>query len=313
MKPAGTYRYLFGPVPSRRLGLSLGVDLNPVKVCTENCVFCQIGRTTELTLERKEWVPVRDVLAELDRWTAAGGRTDFVTLSGSGEPTMHTGFGAVLRHVKAGGRFQTALLSNGSLMWLPEVRKDAIAADVVKVTVSAWDEASFRRIHRPAPGLTFAKLLDGARALRGEYQGKLWVEVMLLPGFNDAPDQVRAIVEKVAQVRPDAVHLNTTMRPALAGVELPRVPEAWLRTVAPWFTPVAEIPVFSGKAPHPGVLTDAELVELLARHPLALAALASASGVPVAAVEARIAPLVAAGRLAVEEHHGVRMVRARTT
>lgn len=312
MKPAGTFHYLFGPVPSRRLGLSLGVDLNPVKICTENCVFCQIGRTTELTLERKEWVPVRDVLAELDRWMAAGGRTDFVTLSGSGEPTMHTGFGTVLRHIKAGGRFKTALLSNGSLMWLPEVRREAIIADVVKVTLSAWDEESFRRIHRPAPGLTFAKLLDGARALRGEYQGKLWVEVMLLPGYNDAPEQVRAIAEIVAQVRPDAVHLNTTTRPAMAGVEVPRVPEAWLRTVASWFTPVAEIPVFSGKAPHPGALTDAELVELLARHPLALAALASASGVPVAAVEERLAPLVAAGRLAVEEHHGVRMVRVKT-
>ena len=311
MKPEGKYRYLFGPVPSRRLGLSLGVDLNPLKVCTENCVFCQVGRTTELTSARKEWVPTAAVLAELDRWAASGSRTDYVTLSGSGEPTLHTGFGEVLRHAKAGGRFKTALLSNGSLMWHPEVRRDAAAADVVKVTLSAWDEESFWRIHRPAAGVTFARLLAGERALREEFKGQLWVEVMLLPGYNDAPEQVRAIAEQVAQVRPDAVHLNTTTRPAMAGVEVPRVPEAWLRTVAPWFTPAAEIPVFSGRATPPEAMADAELVELLARHPLALAALAAAAGTEVAAVEARLAPLVAVGKLVIEEHHGVRMVRVK--
>ena len=303
------YRYLFGPVPSRRLGLSLGVDLNPAKVCTENCVFCQVGRTTELTLERKEWVPTADVLAEFDRWAAAGHPADYVTLSGSGEPTMHAGFGDVLRHVKARGRFKTAILSNGSLMFRPEVRRDAALADVVKVTLSAWDEASFRKIHCPAEGATFARLLEGERALREEFRGQLWVEVMLLPAYNDEPEQVRAIAELVKSLRADAVHLNTTTRPALAGVEVPRVPEAWLRTVAPWFSPVAEIPVFSGKAAAPEAMTDAAWLELLARHPIALEALAASSGTEVPALERRLAPLVAAGKLVVEEHHGVRMVR----
>ena len=303
------YRYLFGPVPSRRLGLSLGVDLNPAKVCTENCVFCQVGRTTELTLERKEWVPTADVLAEFDRWAAAGHRADYVTLSGSGEPTMHSRFGDVLRHVKAAGNFKTALLSNGTLMFLPEVRRDAAEADVVKVTLSAWDEDSFRKIHRPAAGATFARLLEGERALRAEFRGKLWVEVMLLPGYNDAPEQVRAIAELAKSLRPDAVHLNTTTRPALAGVEVPRLPEAWLRTVAPWFSPPAEIPVFAGRAKTPEATSDAEWLELLARHPIALDALATACGADVPALERRLAPLVAAGQLAVEEHHGVRMVR----
>lgn len=303
------YRYLFGPVPSRRLGLSLGVDLNPMKVCTEDCVFCQVGRTTERTLERKPWVPTADVLAEFDRWAAGGPRADYVTLSGSGEPTMHAEFGAVLRHVRAAGKFKTALLSNGSLMFRPEVRRDAALADVVKVTMSAWDEASFRKIHRPAEGATFARLLEGERALRGEFRGQLWVEVMLLPAYNDAPEQVRAIAELVKSLRADAVHLNTTTRPALAGVEVPRVPEAWLRTVAPWFSPVAEIPAFSGKAAPPEAMSDAAWMELLARHPIALEALAASSGADLAALERRLGPLVAAGKLAVEEHHGVRMVR----
>ena len=303
------YRYLFGPVPSRRLGLSLGVDLNPMKVCTEDCVFCQVGRTTERTLERKAWVPTAAVLAEFDRWAGGGPRADFVTLSGSGEPTMHAEFGAVLRHVRATAKFKTALLSNGSLMFLPVVRRDAALADVVKVTLSAWDEASFRKIHRPAAGATFARLLEGERALREEFRGQLWVEVMLLPAYNDAPEQVRAIAELVKSLRADAVHLNTTTRPALAGVEVPRVPEAWLRTVAPWFSPVAEIPSFSGKAAPPEAMSDAAWMELLARHPIALEALAASSGTEVAALERRLAPLVAAGKLAFEVHHGVRMVR----
>ena len=310
VKAEESYKYLFGPVPSRRLGLSLGVDLNPVKVCTEDCVFCQVARTTELTIERKAWVPTAEVLAEFDRWVAGGNGADYVTLSGSGEPTMHSGFGDVLRYVKAAGSFKTALLTNGSLLWIPEVRCEAAAADVVKVTLSAWDEASFARIHRPAAGVTFARLLEGERALREDFAGKLWVEVMLLPGFNDAPEQVRAIAELAKSLRADAVHLNTTTRPALAGVAVPRVPEAWMRTVATWFSPAAEIPVFSGKAVSAASMSDAALLDLLARHPIPVDALAASAGLEAAAIERRLAPLVAAGKLAIELHDGLRTARA---
>jgi wyosine [tRNA(Phe)-imidazoG37] synthetase (radical SAM superfamily) len=222
---------------------------------------------------------------------------------------MHSGFGDVLRYVKAAGEFKTALLSNGSLLWMPEVRRDAAEADVVKVTLSAWDEDSFRRIHRPAEGVTFARLLEGELALRKEYAGKLWVEVMLLPGYNDEPEQVRAIAEQVNRLRADAVHLNTTTRPARAGVEVPRVPEAWLRTVAEWFSPVAEIPAFTGQAVSSAAMSDAALLDLLARHPIPVEALAASAGVDVAAVERRLAPLVAAGKLAIDLHDGQRTAR----
>lgn len=309
MKAEEKFQYLFGPVPSRRLGLSLGVDLNPMKVCSEDCVFCQVARTTELTIERKAWVPTDQVLAEFERWVATGNKTDYVTLSGSGEPTLHSGFGDVLRYVKKAGAFQTALLSNGSLMWIPEVRRDAAEADVVKVTLSAWDEASFRRIHRPAPAVTFERLLEGELALREEFKGRLWVEVMLLPGYNDQPEQVKAIAEQVKRLRADAVHLNTTMRPAQAGVVVPRVPEAWLHTVAPWFSPKAEIPVFTGVAVSSTAMSDATLLDLLTRHPITVEALAESAATDIAAVEQRLAPLVAAGKVAIEAHNGAHMVR----
>ena len=227
-------------------------------------------------------------------------------------PTLHTGFGDVLRHVRGAGKYKTALLSNGSLMWLPEVRRDAAAADVVKVTISAWDEASFQRIHRPAAGLTFEKLMAGARALRNEFAGQLWVEVMLLRGYNDLPEQVRAIAELVRGVRPDAVHLNTVMRPAQAGVPVARVSEARLREVAGFFEPAGEVPEFHGEGQARGTRSDDEWVAWLARHPMELGALAQAEGMSVAELERRLGPLVAAGKVVVGEREGVRMVRVRS-
>ena len=121
----------------------------------------------------------------------------------------------------------------------------------------ASGSAGSTRPSRPAEGVTFERLVSGERALREEFCGQLWVEVMLLPGYNDAPEQVRAIAELVQSLRADAVHLNTTTRPALAGVEVPRVSEAWLYTVAPWFSPKAEIPVFTGKAVPSTSMSDA--------------------------------------------------------
>ncbi|MDR0994026.1 MAG: radical SAM protein [Verrucomicrobiota bacterium] len=302
--------FLFGPVPSRRLGLSLGVDLNPRKVCCEDCVFCQVAPTTELTVERKEWVPTAAVLAELDRWKAAGGRADFITLAGSGEPTLHTGFGDVLRHAGGWPDGQTALLSNGALMWMPEVRREALAADVVKVTLSAWDEESFRRLHRPAAGLSFEKLVGGERALREEFGGALWVEVMLLPGYNDAPEQVRRIADQVNRLQADAVHLNTATRPARAGEMVQAVSAERLETLAGHFAPVAEIPVFTGRTESPLVLSDDAIVEMVARHPLALDAFARSGGIPLERLEERLAPLVRQGRVALDEENGTRTIRA---
>lgn len=304
------YKHLFGPVPSRRLGRSMGVDLNPVKVCSEDCVFCQIGRTTEKTLERREWVPLEEVRAEWERWLAEGNGADYVTLSGSGEPTLHSRFGEVLDWAHAAG-FKAAILSNGSMLGGAAVRRDAAKADVVKVTVSAWDEASFARMHRPAAGLSFAGMMEGIRRFRGEFGGKLWVETMVLPGYNDREEQVRAIAAEVASVGADAVHLNTVTRPSLSGEEgVPLHPEsaAWLHHVAGWFAPRAEIPVFKGHIRPVSEMDDDAICELIARHPLQVAALAAAGGESASAVEARLAGLVASGRLRMERVEGARTV-----
>jgi wyosine [tRNA(Phe)-imidazoG37] synthetase (radical SAM superfamily) len=136
----GTYRYLFGPVPSRRFGRSLGVDLTPYKTCSLDCVFCQLGRTTKKTIHRQEWVPTDSVLAELTQWLESDGRADYITLSGSGEPTLQSGFGKVLEYIRLKTAIPAVLLTNGTMLHFPEVREAAAAANVVKVSLSAWDQ-----------------------------------------------------------------------------------------------------------------------------------------------------------------------------
>ena len=173
-----TYNHLFGPVPSRRYGLSLGVDLAAPKTCTLDCIFCQLGATPRTTLTRTDSPPMDAILAELRHWlarteTEKKERLDFVTAAGSGEPTLHLRFGDLFRFARAEMPGRSLLLSNGSLFYLPEVRRDAALADVVKLSLHAWDQASFERISRPHPLLRFDAILDGYRAFRQSFLCRL--------------------------------------------------------------------------------------------------------------------------------------------
>ncbi len=235
-----SYKYLFGPVPSRRLGRSLGVDLTPFKTCTLNCVFCQLGRTTHQTVARKEYVPVKNVKAEIARWFQDGGKTDYITLAGSGEPTLHARFGEVLGFIREQTPFPAVLLSNGTLFTMPEVRKAACQAKIVKLSLSAWDQDSFEHINRPHARLKFSQMLDGYRAFRDEFQGKLWIEVFLLWGMNSIPCEVEKIAKLVEAIKPNAVHLNTAVRPPAEDFAAP-VPRRQMEAMAGFFYPRAKI------------------------------------------------------------------------
>ncbi|MDY7035834.1 MAG: radical SAM protein, partial [Thermodesulfobacteriota bacterium] len=171
------YRYLFGPVPSRRFGRSLGVDLNPYKTCSLDCVFCQLGRTTKKTITRREYVPTESVLSELHEWLNEDGRADYITLSGSGEPTLHSRFGDVLQFIRSQSTIPAVLLTNGTMLNLQEVREAAACADVVKTSLSAWDQPSYIWMNRPYPQLRFDHLIEGQKAFRAQFNGQLWVEV----------------------------------------------------------------------------------------------------------------------------------------
>jgi wyosine [tRNA(Phe)-imidazoG37] synthetase (radical SAM superfamily) len=283
----------------------LGIDLCPPKTCTANCIFCQLGTTRATTVDRKEYVPTAAVLAELNDWLGGGKHADYLTLAGSGEPTLHTRFGDVLRHIRAHSRHRTALLSNGTLFHLPEIRTDAVLADVVKVSLSAWDEASFQQINRPHPSLRFSNLVQGYDAFRAQFTGELWLEVFLLRGINDSIRALDAIAELARRFRPNRIHLNTAVRPP-AEPSVHALTQNELLALARMFDPVAEvIAEFKTKDGGTGslpVLNATSLLALLARHPATADEIAAASGAAPANVNAQLRALLADGRIVAEVH-----------
>lgn len=274
-------RHLFGPVLSRRYGLSLGVDLVRPKTCTLNCRFCQLGPTPATTIDRRADVPIQTILDELRAWADAGGATDWITLGGSGEPTLHPQFGEVLRWVRAHTGFRSLLLSNGTLFGDPDVRRDAALADAVKVSLHAWDQASFERIVRPHPSLRFDAIFDGYRRFRAAYKGELNLEVFVVPGENDQPEQMARVAALADALRPARVALNTAVRPpADDGVRI--CPPDTLAALAAQFTPPADVPAPAAPPATPcarsAADTRAAIRELVLRHPAMPADVAAAFG-----------------------------------
>jgi wyosine [tRNA(Phe)-imidazoG37] synthetase (radical SAM superfamily) len=212
-------KYLFGPVPSRRLGLSLGVDIVPHKVCTLDCVYCQVGRTTTETIERKEYVPIGEVLAELRDRLASGLKADFITISGSGEPTLNSRIGDLIDEIKKITKIPVAILTNGTLFFDRSVRADCAKADVVLPSLDAGDEQTFQKINRPYSDINIEKVVSGLCAFRGEYKGRIWLEIFFVEGINTGTEQIAKIRDAIVCIQPDKVQLNTAVRPtADAGI-----------------------------------------------------------------------------------------------
>ena len=301
---SNTYQYLFGPVPSRRLGRSLGVDLIPFKTCTMDCIYCQLGETPCAVSDRGDYVPMQEVLAELEQWKKTDGRADHITLAGSGEPTLHLHFGDVFRWVKEHAGIPSVLLSNGSLMHDPDVRRDAALADKVKVTLSAWDEASFQQIHRPAQGVTFDLLVKGERAFREGYTGELSVEVFIVDGVNSHVSQVRQIAEVVRSINPDRIDINTAVRPpAVAGVTASS--EDHLLALAELFGEKASVTAsFKKQGFAPMEVSDEILLGLIKRHPATCGQLAAEFNLPEECMFKTLSNMVSAGLL-LSESRGV--------
>ncbi len=261
------YRYIFGPVPSRRFRRSLGVDLTPLKTCSFDCIFCQLGPTPRTTLERREYVPTEAVQAELVRWREAGGQADYATLSGSGEPTLHSRFGDILLFMKQELRLPAVLLTNGSLLHLPEVREAACHADIAKLSLSAWDDASFRQINRPHTDLNFERCVAGLSEFRGRFSGKIWLEVFLIAGLNDSPENVARIAALAETIGPDKIQLNTAVRPPAESSVRP-VDRETLETLAARFRPCAEVIAdFTARAGSAVAANETGILDMLQRRP----------------------------------------------
>lgn len=207
-------KYVYGPVPSRRLGRSLGIDPIPLKTCNWNCVYCQLGRTSPLVAERREYFPSSEILAEVGKALQGHvpGEIDWLTFVGSGEPTLHAGLGYMLRELKRCTSLPLAVITNGSFLYLPEVREELLVADAVLPSVDAGSDYLYRKINRPMAELDFTRFIDGIVAFRNEYQGNLWVEVMLVRGLNDTERALHDLASVLEWIRPDEVHLNSPTR-----------------------------------------------------------------------------------------------------
>jgi wyosine [tRNA(Phe)-imidazoG37] synthetase (radical SAM superfamily) len=207
-------KYLFGPVNSRRLGISLGIDLLPHKTCSLDCLYCECGPTTAHTSVIDEYVPAEEVLAEIDDYLGRGPELDVVTFSGSGEPTMHRDIGRIIAHIKDRyPRYRVVVLTNGTLLWREEVRRALMRADIVVPSLDAVSPEVFSRMLRPAPGISAELLVQGLKSFGKEYQGMLDIEVFLIPGINDSQDELEKIKALCLEIGPDMVQLNRLDRP----------------------------------------------------------------------------------------------------
>ena len=207
------FKYVYGPVPSRRLGRSLGIDLVPYKTCTYDCVYCHLGRTTNRTIERKKYVAVDDVLAELKKKLSAGPTPDYISLAGSGEPTLNLHIGDLIGRIKDLTRIPVAVLTNGSLLWMPEVRDALMKADLVLPSLDAGDESLFQRVNRPHGNIAFESMIEGLAEFTEKFPGAVWLEVFLLAGMSGLPFETLKIAAITGHIHPERVQLNTVGRP----------------------------------------------------------------------------------------------------
>lgn len=208
------YHYLFGPVPSRRLGMSLGVDLVPRKVCSLNCVYCEVGNTTKLTTQRMEYVPAEKVIGELKHYFNNMPTPDYITFSGYGEPTLNSGIGKIIKYIKEiQPTIPIAVLTNGTLLSDQKVRHELMMADLVLPSLDAATKNSFEKINLPAKGLTIEDYILGIANFSKEFKGLIWLEVFILPGYNDTKNELNALKKALLRIKTDRIQLNTLDRP----------------------------------------------------------------------------------------------------
>lgn len=276
-----SFHYVFGPVLSRRLGRSLGIDLVPFKTCTYDCIYCQLGRTTLKTVLRKEYVPLEAVLHELHQKITANTVFDYITLAGSGEPTLHSGIGRFIREARKLSEKPIAVITNGSLLWDAAVRNDLAAADVVIPSLDAASESTFSQVNRPHDAISFTRMLEGLIAFRSEFPNRIWLEILLVDGITSTESEVNALVQIVQKIKPDRVQLTTVTRPPAAGPARP-VPRELLERFAAMFGENTEVlaAIPKHETTPVGTASKDDVLAVVQRHPCSLDDIAGSLGIP---------------------------------
>jgi wyosine [tRNA(Phe)-imidazoG37] synthetase (radical SAM superfamily) len=297
------YKYIFGPVPSRRLGISLGIDLLKEKICTLNCIYCECGKTNVLTTTRNEFVPLVEVMEEIKEYFSEYDKPDYVTFSGSGEPTLHTGIGKVIDHLKDTYDVPVAVLTNGTLLSVPQVRKELLRSDLVIPSLDAALDLSFKRINRPHKSIKIDDYIQGLIDFRKEYIGEIWLEVFIIPDINDSEEDLIALKEAILKIKPNRVQLNSMDRPgAVAG--LPKATNQELMNIINfWGLEIVEIIAkFTKREQIKSYNTNKEeaILETISRRPCTLEDLEHLTGLHKNEVNKYLDVLEAAGKIVPE-------------
>lgn len=294
--------HIFGPVPSRRLGLSLGIDLIPAKTCSYDCLYCQVGRTTEKIVEPEAFVPVRDIMEELkERLKKIS--PDTITLSGSGEPTLYSHLARLISAIKETTDIRIAILTNGSLFWKEEVRAEVLGAHIIAPTLSTVFEETYRAIHRPHADIDLRMIIDGLKALRRDFRGLIFLEVVLLAGFNDSDREIEGLKRVIREISPDRVQLNTVVRPPADSRALSLDSER-LEEIKNFFGERAEIIADIAPEQRRQVFESYEetILETARRRPMRAVDLANVLNLPLEEVEGLLEGLLGKGDLSARGH-----------
>lgn len=277
---SGRYQYLYGPVPSRRLGRSLGVDTVPYKTCSYDCTYCTLGRTTQLTSTREKLIEADVIVREIGAWLKSGGTADYITFAGSGEPTLNLELGDMMAATKRLTDIPLALITNGSILNDPEVRKAVLSADVLLPSLDAATEEAFVELNRPAKGINFTEMKNGLVETSKEFTGKTWLEVMLVLGINDSDFELQALGDTVKQMQVDKLQINTVDRPSRSG-DVKRVSVETLLKARDIFGETAEVIVGSEsteKQISQWQEIEDELLQMLCRRPCTVDDIVASSG-----------------------------------
>lgn len=257
------YRHIMGVVMSRRLGKSLGVNVIPGKICSLDCVYCEAGRTQIVTAERQPYFPVDEVMEELHCYINENPDIDFITYSGAGEPTLYSQLGEVSRRIKKEfSKYKLALITNGTLFYREDVRRDAKIADLVIPSLDAVSAAAFGRVNRPADSLDTEKIIDGLCTFRCEYDGQIWLEFFVVPGVNDSVEELQLIKNAAIKINPDRFQLNSLDRPAPDN-DVALASSAHLNELKNYFADAGIVTEIISRVPQNSGAVESEILKLL--------------------------------------------------
>lgn len=299
--------HVYGPVPSRRLGFSLGVDIIPFKTCPFDCIYCQLGPTTQRAIKRKKYFPLKDILSSIKKKLASGQRIDYVTLSGSGEPTLSSDIGKLINEIKKMTSVPVAVLTNGSLLSRQSVRKDLLSADLVVPSLDAVTQRVFVKTNRPHSSLKLEEIIEGIEKFRQEFKGSIWLEIMIVKGVNDSPSQLRRFKEAIAKIKPDKIHLNTVVRPPTVKSARPLSQRELERIKIFLGKNVEIIAEFDNKAQKPSS-EDLEkaILSMIQRRPVTLSDISTSFGAHKSEVIKYLNYLLEEGKIQCASHKGLK-------